>query len=128
MFSGNEIPESTVTADGAIPATLKDEPAGPAEGAPGATPGAAPAAATPGAAAVEEVDPIAKAAELQAQIERLDKRLLSLRNPLLRGVTPATDEENAEMAGQGNVEQVRRTEEKLAELRAELAALTGGGN
>jgi len=61
--------------------------------------------------------------EIDDEIERLDKRLLALKNPLLAGTVPPTPEEQTEEAGLGNAERLRRTEEKIDELKTTLEEL-----
>ena len=86
------------------------------------------AAEAEGKAAEEELTPEQRAqriSEIQTEIERLNKRLLSIRNPLLAGVNPATEEERAEQAGKDNRERLQMTQDKIAKLEAELAELQG---
>ncbi len=125
LFGGAELPESSVTAEGAIPAVI--EPPKTAEGPQTPSGEAAPAEVGQPAEPEQPVDTEARARQLEQQIERLNKRMLSLQNPLLRGVTPATEEERDEQAGMDNSQQIEQTRKRIADLQAELAELRGGG-
>jgi len=61
--------------------------------------------------------------EIDDELQRLEKRLLAIRNPLLAGTTPPSDEEAAEQAGLDNAERLHRTEAKIDELEATLEEL-----
>jgi hypothetical protein len=61
--------------------------------------------------------------EIDEELERLDKRLLALKNPLLAGTVQQTPEERTEETGLDNAERLRRTEEKIDELKATLEEL-----
>jgi hypothetical protein len=61
--------------------------------------------------------------EIDAELARLEKRLLAIRNPLLAGTAPPTDEEAAEEAGLDSAERLRRTEAKIDELKQALEEL-----
>ena len=64
--------------------------------------------------------------EIDAELERLEKRLLAIRNPLLAGTAPATGEEALAQAGLDNAERLRRTEAKMDELRKAVVELREG--
>lgn len=61
--------------------------------------------------------------ELDDELKRLEKRLLALKNPLLAGTAPPTPEERDEEVGLDSAERLRRTEEKIDELKATLEEL-----
>lgn len=69
----------------------------------------------------------ARVKEIEGELARLDKRLLSLRNPYLRGVTPATEQEKKDLEGMNNVQQIEATEKKIEELKKEKAKLESAG-
>ena len=66
-------------------------------------------------------------AEIDAQLKHLEKRLLAIRNPLLAGTEPASEEESKAQAGMDNADRARTTEEKIEELRRSLDELDAGG-
>jgi hypothetical protein len=104
----------------ATPATAK-----PAAGAkPGAADTKTPAApAKPGE---EEMSPEEKAkriAEIDTELARLDRRILALKNPLLRGGVPPTAEERQAEAGMNNIEMIQSTEKRIADLKEEKKEL-----
>lgn len=65
-------------------------------------------------------------AEIEAQIERLKKRTLAIKNPYLAGTTPATDKERENEQGMANPERLEGVEKQIAELEAELQELQSG--
>jgi hypothetical protein len=103
-------------------------PARPAAAKPKATakPGD-PGAAAPGTAkAEEEMSPAERAkriAEIDAELERLNRRTLALKNPLLRGTVPPTEDEKQAERGMNNIEMLQSTEKRIAELKAEKQEL-----
>jgi hypothetical protein len=62
-------------------------------------------------------------ADIDDELERLEQRLVAVRNPLLAGTAPPTEEERADEAGLDNTERLRQIEAKIDELRATLAKL-----
>ena len=64
-------------------------------------------------------------AAIDAELERLDKRKLALRNPLLRGTVPPTESETADEQGMNNIKIIERNEKRIEELKAEKAKLQG---
>jgi uncharacterized coiled-coil protein SlyX len=69
-------------------------------------------------------------ARLQLHLEYLNKRLLSVQNPILRGVTPSTSEEEEAVGGLSNPErlawvkdQIAVTEDELAEAQEHMSTL-----
>jgi hypothetical protein len=97
-----------------------DEPAEPAEAEAAAEPSEP---SEPSMSAEERAERIA---EIDGELQRLEKRLLAIRNPLLAGTAPPTAEEQA--AGEDNLERLRRTEEKIDELKAALEQLRAEDN
>jgi hypothetical protein len=91
-----------------------------AEAAP-AEPAAAAAAAADSPMTVGER--AERIAEIDAQLKRLEKRLLAIRNPLLAGTVPSTQEEIEAEAGLDNEQRAKLTEDKIAELRKTLDEL-----
>ena len=65
-------------------------------------------------------------AEIEAQIARLEKRTLAIKNPFLAGTVPATDEERTNEQGQTNPQRLEGVESQIAELKAELQELQSG--
>jgi hypothetical protein len=58
--------------------------------------------------------------EIDGELQRLEKRLLALENPLLAGTAPPTPEEQTEEKGLDNAERLRRTEQKIDELKGKI--------
>ena len=58
-------------------------------------------------------------AEIDDELERLERRLLAITNPLLAG----TEKPTADEAGLDNIERLHRTEEKIEELKQALEDL-----
>ena len=71
-------------------------------------------------------DPRVGSFQIDAQLKHLEKRLLAIRNPLLAGTEPASEEEAKAQAGMDNADRARRTEEKIEELRRSLDELGTG--
>lgn len=67
----------------------------------------------------------ARIGEIDDELERLSKRMLAIRNPLLAGTAPATDEERAAQAGLDNEQRLLQTEAKIEELKQALEELRG---
>ena len=57
--------------------------------------------------------------DIDTELERLEKRLLAIKNPLLAGTEKPTADEN----GLDNTERLKRTEEKIDELKKVLEEL-----
>ena len=70
---------------------------------------------------MQRADAQRKVQAAQEKVAELEKRLASLRNPLLARSQPADDEKEA-WDGADQVGRVRMTEESLAAARDELAA------
>ena len=69
-------------------------------------------------------------AQLEVHLDYLNKRLLSVQNPILRGVTPTTREEEEAVGGLSNPErldwvkdQIATTEDELAEAKEYMSTL-----
>jgi hypothetical protein len=86
-------------------------------------PGEAEAGDEPGRPSLSPAERAQRITEIDAELKRLEKRLLAIRNPLLAGSVPPTDEERADEEGLDNTERVRRTEAKIDELRSTLDEL-----
>jgi len=66
-----------------------------------------------------------KIRQIQAEIERLNRKILSLHNPYLPRPKESAEERRAEQ-GLDNRQRLEQTQKRLAELQAELARLQGG--
>jgi hypothetical protein len=80
-------------------------------------------AAEPAEPALSPAERAQLVSEIDDELERLEKRLLALKNPLLAGTVPPTAEEQTEEEGLDNAERLRRTEEKIDELKTTLEEL-----
>jgi hypothetical protein len=95
---------------------------------PATEPAEAPAVTEPGEPPLPPEERARQIAEIDAELERLEKRLVAVRNPLLAGTAPATEEERAEEQGMDNAERLRRIEAKIEELQATLEELRSHGD
>jgi len=89
---------------------------------PNAEPGAEPEAEP----AMSPAERTKRVAEIETQIERLEKRTLAIKNPFLAGTVPPTDEERTNEKGLNNPERLQGVESQIAELKTELAELQSG--
>ncbi len=97
------------------------------------SPGAAPAAAAANPSAEPDAEPAMPAAEraqriakIEADIKRLEKRTMAIKNPYLAGGVPPTDEERTNESGMTAPEKVQSVESEIAKLKAELQELQSG--
>jgi len=110
--------------DASTAEAASDEPAAPKAkarpgGAKSAKPGAEPGPAKAAEPKMSEAERSARIAEIDAELERLDRRILALKNPLLRGTVPPTEEEKQDEKGMNNIEMIQSTEQRIAELKSE---------
>lgn len=91
-------------------------------------PGTAPAgdAAAAAESAMSPAERTRRIVETEAEIERLGKRTLAIKNPYLARTAPPTDEERTNEQGMSNVERLQSVESQMAELKAELQKLQSG--
>lgn len=80
-------------------------------------------AAEPGMSAEERAERIAK---IEGDLKRLERRTLAIRNPLLAGTVPPTDEERTNEKGMANPERLKGVESQIVELKVELQELQSG--
>jgi len=80
-------------------------------------------AAEPGMSSAERAERIAK---IEGDLKRLERRTLAIRNPLLAGTVPPTDEERTNEQGMANPERLKGVESQIVELKVELQELQSG--
>ncbi len=80
-------------------------------------------AAEPGMSSAERAERIAK---IEGDLKRLERRTLAIRNPLLAGTVPPTDEERTNEQGMPNPERLKGVESQIVELKVELQELQSG--
>ncbi len=105
------------------------EPAGTTQPSPGAAPAAAaanPSAEPDAEPAMPDAERTQRIAKIEADIQRLEKRTLAIKNPFLAGTVPATDEERANEKGMNNPERLQGVESQIEKLKAELQELQAG--
>ncbi len=85
--------------------------------------GEAPKAVAPRAPALSQEQRAQHIASIDSELERLERRLLAIQNPLLAGTVPPTPEERQDEAGLDNATRLLRTEAKIDELKAALEKL-----
>ena len=82
-----------------------------------------PAVTEPGEPPLPPEERARRIAEIDAELKRLEKRLVAVRNPLLAGTAQPTEEERAAEQGLDNAERLRQIEAKMDELKATLEEL-----
>ena len=65
-------------------------------------------------------------AKVEAELKRLERRTLALKNPLLAGTVPPTDEERTNEKGMNNSARLENNDSRIAELKAKLQELQSG--
>lgn len=95
-------------------------------GDPAAEPNAAPGAEGDAESTMSPEERTQRIAEIQAEIGRLEKRTLAIKNPFSARVPP-TDEEQTNEQGMTAPEKVQSVESEIAKLKAELQELQSGG-
>jgi len=103
------------------PTQAEDQPAAGADAEPveAAEPAAEPETAEPVEPAMSAEERAQLIADVDGELAQLEKRLLAIKNPLLAGTAKPTADE----AGLDSTERLRRTEEKIDELRKTLEEL-----
>jgi hypothetical protein len=96
-------------------------PAGEAAADPNAEPDAEPDAEP----AMSDEERTKRMAEIEAQIARLEKRTLAIKNPFAAR-SPPTDEERTNEQGMTNPQRLQSVESEIAKLKAELQELQSG--
>jgi hypothetical protein len=81
----------------------------------------------PGEPSLSAEERARRISETESELQRLEKRLLAIRNPLLAGSVPLSEEERAAEQGLDNAERLRRTQARIDELEAKLAELRSAG-
>ncbi len=97
-------------------------PAGDAAADPNAEPGAEPDAEP----AMSPEERTQRIPEIEAEIGRLEKRTLAIKNPFLARTAPPTNEERTKEQGMNNPERLQSVESQMAKLKAKLQELQSG--
>lgn len=128
VFTNDSLIERYGQPDPAPPAPKAEAPSPDAdsEGASNADADADPNADAPAEPELSPQERTERIQELEAKIERLEKRKLAIKNPLLAGTVPPTEEERTAERGMANPDRLAGVEAQIEELKAELQELRDG--